>query len=198
METLKFQITSRREFERLAATNADTLTDLERAGRFLYLQRLAFGGKVAGRNFGVDSGGPSRFDVTKLGPLLEEIHERLGGVVIECLPWGDFIERYDSPGTLFYLDPPYWGSETDYGAGVFARADFIRLAVRLSAIAGGFILSVNDVPGLRDVFGRFAIESVATRYTVAGGKWSDVAEIIVTGPNRDSVTAVPDLLSRVR
>src|SRR6516165_9834328 len=48
METLKFQITSRAEFERLAASNADTLTDLERAGRFLYLQRLAFGGKVAG------------------------------------------------------------------------------------------------------------------------------------------------------
>ena len=33
--------------------------------RFLYLQRLAFGGKVAGRNFGVDTNGPSRFDVTK-------------------------------------------------------------------------------------------------------------------------------------
>jgi DNA adenine methylase len=44
METLKFQIASRREFERLLACNPDTLTDLERAGRFLYLQRLAFGG----------------------------------------------------------------------------------------------------------------------------------------------------------
>jgi DNA adenine methylase len=195
METLKFQITSRREFERLAATNADTLTDLERAGRFLYLQRLAFGGKVAGRNFGADSGGPSRFDVTKLGPLLEEIHERLGGVVIECLPWGDFIERYDSPGTLFYLDPPYWGSETDYGAGVFMRADFIRLAVRLSTIAGKFILSVNDVPELRDVFARFAIEGVTTRYTISGGKWSEVAEIIVTGAGRNVAPSVPDLLA---
>jgi len=197
METLKFQITSRREFERLAATNADTLTDLERAGRFLYLQRLAFGGKVAGRNFGVDTGGPSRFDVTKLGPLLEELHERLAGVVIECLPWADFIERYDSPTTLFYLDPPYWGSETDYGAGVFMRADFIRLAVRLSAIAGKFILSVNDVPEMRDVFARFAIESVATRYTVAGGKCSDVSEIIVSGPGREVIAPVPDLLSGV-
>jgi DNA adenine methylase len=195
METLKFQIASRREFERLAATNPDTLTDLERAGRFLYLQRLAFGGKVAGRSFGVDTNGPSRFDVTKLGPLLEEIHERLGGVVIECLPWEDFIERCDSRGTLFYLDPPYWGSETDYGAGVFTRADFIRLAVRLSAIAGRFILSVNDVPDMRDVFGRFAIESVATRYTVAGGKWSEVAEIVVTGPSADAIAPDPDLLS---
>jgi site-specific DNA-adenine methylase len=54
--------------------------------------------------------------------------------VIECLPWSDFLARYDSPTTLFYLDPPYWGSETDYGAGVFTRADFIRLAVRLAAL----------------------------------------------------------------
>src|SRR5215831_11754704 len=74
METLKFQITSRAEFERLAASNADTLTDLDWAGRFLDLQRLAFGGKVAGRNFGIETAGASRFDVTKLG--LEEIHSR--------------------------------------------------------------------------------------------------------------------------
>ena len=99
--------------------------------------------------------------------------------------------------TLFHLDPPYWGSETDYGAGVFMRADFIRLAARLSAIAGRFILSVNDVPEMRDVFARFAIESLAMRYTVAGGKWSDVAEIIVTGPGRDVIPPVPDLLSGI-
>ena len=54
MDTLRFQITSRREFERLKASDPATLTDLERAGRFLYLQRTAFGGKVAGQNFGVD------------------------------------------------------------------------------------------------------------------------------------------------
>jgi DNA adenine methylase len=197
METLKFQIASRREFERLLACNPDTLTDLERAGRFLYLQRLAFGGKVAGRSFGVDSGGPSRFDVTKLGPVLVEIHERLAGVVIECLPWRDFVARYDTPGTLFFLDPPYWGSETDFGAGVFTRGDFVRLVIELAAIKGRFILSVNDVPEMRDAFARFSIESVSTRYTVAGGEWSDVAEIIVTGPAPGSIPPAPDLLSGI-
>jgi DNA adenine methylase len=194
METLKFQITSRAEFERLVASNADTLTDLERAGRFLYLQRLAFGGKVAGRNFGV-SDGSSRFDVTKLGPVLEGIHERLTGVVIECLRWPDFLERYDTPATLFYLDPPYWGSEDDYGSGVFGRSDFIKLAAHLSAIVGKFILSVNDVPETREIFARFAIEQVQTRYTIAGGKWSDVAEIVVTGPSREPLAIARDLLS---
>jgi DNA adenine methylase len=53
MDMLKWQVTSRAEFERLKAAEAETLTDLERAARFLYLQRTAFGGKVAGRNFGV-------------------------------------------------------------------------------------------------------------------------------------------------
>lgn len=60
---------------------------------------------------------------------------------------------------------------------------------------GRAFLSVNDVPEMREVFARFAIESVATRYTVAGGKWSDVAEIIVTGPAKEPLAAVRDLLS---
>ncbi|WP_316172388.1 DNA adenine methylase [Bradyrhizobium sp. SZCCHNRI2049] len=194
METLKFQITSRAEFERLAASNVETLTDLERAARFIYLQRLAFGGKVAGRSFGVEPTGGARFDVTKLGPLLEEIHERLAGVVIECLSWSDFIDRYDGPGTLFYLDPPYWGSEGDYGAGVFARADFARLTERLSTICGRFMLSVNDVAQTREVFAQFAIEPMSTRYTISG-KWTDVAEILVTGPSAEPLPIARDLLS---
>jgi DNA adenine methylase len=126
-------------------------TDLERAARFLYLQHLAFGGKVAGRNFGVDTNGPSRFYGTKLGPLLDEIHERLASVVTECLPWADFL---DSATTLFYLDPPYWGSETNYGAIVFMRTDFIRMPARLSSIAGRFILTAarkRTVHEVRDV-----------------------------------------------
>ena len=46
MDTLKFQVTSRREFERLKAANPETLTDLERAARFIYMEKIAFGGIV--------------------------------------------------------------------------------------------------------------------------------------------------------
>jgi len=111
MDLLRWQVTSRAEFERLLAANPATLTDLERAARFLYVQRLAYGGKVTGRNFGVVVGGPARFDVTRLAQQLAEVHERLAGVVIEQLPFLDVLTRYDSPGTLFYLDPPYFGGE---------------------------------------------------------------------------------------
>lgn len=184
MDMLRWQLTGRREFERLKASNPATLTDLERAARFLYLQRTAFGGKVAGRNFGVDALG-GRFNVVKLMPMLDELHDRLAGVVIECLPWADFIARYDRPGTLFYLDPPYFGGENFYGAGVFARADYARMAEVLSGIKGRFILSINDVPEIRKTFASFRLRPVSLSYTVAGSDNARPArELIITGPPR--------------
>ena len=166
IEMMRYQVTSRSEFERLSRTEPDTLTDLERAARFLYLQRTAFGGIVTGQGFGTEPEGAVRFDVTRLQPMLEGLHERLAGVVIECLPFPNFIERYDKPATLFYLDPPYWGSETDYGKSVFERADFKRLAEQLGQIEGKFMLSINDVEAVREMFADFVIEEIETTYTV--------------------------------
>lgn len=181
MDTLRFQLSGRREFERLKASDPTTLTDLERAGRFLYLQKLAFGGKVAGQHFGVDPSSAAGFNLTRLEPLLADIHERLAGVTIECLDWSDFIDRYDRPGTLFYLDPPYWGSEGVYGKELFARDQFALMAERLAQLKGRFVLSINDVPEIRRLFGRFEIEGVGLRYSVGGGKGSAARELIITG-----------------
>lgn len=109
------------------------------------------------------------------------LRDRLETVTIERLPYADVICRYDSPATLFYPDPPYWGCEEDYGEGTFARADFERLADQLASIAGTFVLSINDTPGAREVFGRFAIEDVATTYTIgtANGGGKRAGELIV-------------------
>ena len=168
LDTLKWQIASRAEFERLVRVDPSTLTDLERAARFLYLQRMAFGGKVAGRTFGVAPSNPARFDLTKLVPMLEAVHERLAPVVIERLPWAAFLDRYDRPGTLFYLDPPYFGCEGDYGEGMFERAEFEEMADRLSRLKGRFLLSLNDHPEVRRIFARFRIDDAPTTYTVGG------------------------------
>lgn len=189
LDMLRFQLTTRAGFERLAATDPATLTDLERAARFLYLQRLTFGGKVASRTFGVDRNTPARFDVTKLGSILEAIHERLSSVVIERLPWADFITRYDRPGMLFYLDPPYFGCENDYGrdsAGVplFDRSQFTKMNDLLGKLKGRFILSLNDTPEVRSIFSSFSIEDAATAYSVGGGdRQKAVNELIISGPS---------------
>jgi DNA adenine methylase len=181
METLRFQITSRREFERLKASDPATLTDLERAGRFLYLQRTAFGGKVAGQNFGVSPAEGAGFNLTRLAPLLEDVHERLAGVTIENLDWLAFIDRYDRPGTLFYLDPPYHGSEGDYGRGLFGRDQFEAMAERLRRLQGRFIVSINDVPEIRETFAGFRFDEAALRYSITGGKGTPARELIIGG-----------------
>lgn len=185
LDVLKFGLTTRAEFERLVQVNPDTLTDLERAARFLYLQRTAFGGKVSGRNFGVSRDRPGRFNLTTLEPMLEDLHTRLAGVVIECLDWSDFLPRYDGDGTLFYLDPPYWGCEDDYGRAMFARDDFTRLADQLRQIEGRFLMSINDVPEIRDLFSWARIDPVATTYTVGNhANRSDArAELLIASPD---------------
>ena len=182
MDVLKWQLTTRLDFERLKASPPDTLTDLHRAARFLYLQRTAFGGKVDGQNFGVSPGTPGRFDVTKLASTLEAVHERLAGVVIECLPWEKLLARYDRPATFFYLDPPYWGNETDYGEGLFGRMQFEHLADALANLQGGWLLSLNDVPGVRRCFTRFQIDAVETSYSIAGGNRQPgkVGEVLIS------------------
>lgn len=183
METLKFQITSRRRFDELVRTDPTTLTDLERAARFLYLQRLSYGGKVRGRTFGISVGREGRFNLNTLAPMLEDLHERLAAVVIEQLDFEVFLRRYDRPNTLFYVDPPYYGSEDYYGRGLFVRTDFERLAAVLKDLRGHFILSINDCPEVRAIFTGFSVVEIPTTYSLVGhGHSIQVTELIITGP----------------
>lgn len=181
LDVLKWQVCSRAEFERLVSLDASRLTDLERAARFLYLQRTGFGGKVWKPSFGVTRTNPARWDLTKLVPMLEDAHERLCGVDIERMAYGRLIATYDTPGTLFYLDPPYFGCETDYGPGVFSRDDFGLLRGILEGIQGRFIMSINDHPAIREIFAGFKMEEVELNYRISGGV-TPAKELIITGP----------------
>lgn len=182
VDMMRHQLTFRSEFDRLIAVNPDTLTDMQRAARFLYLQRTAFGGKVEERHFGVSPLTGARFNVANVVPMLEAVHERLCRVTIERMPWADFIRRYDREGMLFYLDPPYFGCENDYGRGMFERSEFDEMAELLGTIKGRFILSINDKPEIRELFGRFDMLEQDVRYTISGnanaGKFG---ELIITG-----------------
>jgi DNA adenine methylase len=156
----------RSEFDRLKGARPQDLTDVERAARFLYLQRLAFAGRVKGRSFGVDTVNGHNFDIRRIEPRLRRLHDRLAGVIIENLDWEDCLRVYDREGTLFYLDPPYWGSEDDYGPGLFAPLSFEALAAALRETRGRFLLSINDVPEIRALFAWADIQPVETRYSV--------------------------------
>ncbi|VWX62622.1 DNA adenine methylase [Sphingorhabdus sp. 109] len=178
LDTLRWQLAGRAEFDRLKASNPDVLTDLERAARFLYLQRMGFGGMP--RSMGIDFNAGARFNLTKLEPMLQDVHERLSSVIIERMPFADLIRKYDSrPGTLFYCDPPYFGCEDDYGKNIFSEADFTVLRDLLASIQGRFVLSINAVPEIRELFADFDIEEVSLNYRVSG-KVTPAKELIIS------------------
>lgn len=82
--------------------------------------------------------------------------------------------------TLFYLDPPYWGCEDDYGKHLFARTDFARMADQLGALKGRFLLSLNDVPEVREVFATFRIREVSTVYTIQASGAAPRGELLIS------------------
>lgn len=183
LDLLRFQITTQANFERLVAVDPETLTDLQRAARFLFLQRCAFGGKVSGRNFGVSADRPARFNLTTLEPDLEALHERLAGVTVMNIDFAVFIDRLDRKGTLFYLDPPYFGNESDYGRELFGRERFTELAEQLAGLKGAFILSLNDHSEVRELFSGFKMIPISTTYGIsrdAGAKATPRGELLIS------------------
>ena len=180
------QIASREELQRLRRVDPETLTDIERAVRFLYLQRLAFGGRVDGA-MGIGFARVGGWHINRLYPenlrdTINALHKRLGSVVLERLPWDDFIRRYDREKTLFYLDPPYFGHEGDYGKGLFGRGNFAAMADVLRGLRGRFILSLNDRPEVREIFAGFDMEEVGVTYFQGAGcgATKEAREVIIS------------------
>lgn len=174
----KWLLISRSEFERFLQVNPAALTDIQRAVRFFYLQKNAFGGRISKPTFGYSCSRGPRLNLLRIEQDLSEAHLRLAQVFVENLPFLDVIGRYDRPDTLFYIDPPYWDCENYYGEGVFAKSDFQALADKLSDIDGKFLLSLNDTPEVRSIFSAFCIDPVTVTYT-CGTTRSKAKEVLI-------------------
>ena len=98
----RWALASRELYKWLQITPEETLTDVQRAARFYYLQKLAFGGKVADQNFGTATTSPPRLNLLRIEEDLSQAHLRLSRTYIEHLAWPDCIKKYDRPHTLFY------------------------------------------------------------------------------------------------
>lgn len=162
----KWALISRQIYGWLKQTPEETLTDIQRAARFYYLQKMAFGGKVANQTFGTATTSAPRLNLLRIEEELSAAHLRLSRTYIEHLPWDECIRRYDRPHSLFYLDPPYWGTE-GYGV-AFGLDQYARMASLAKSIKGKMVISVNDIPEMRQVFDGLEMERLEISYTVGG------------------------------
>ncbi|MBH1673002.1 DNA adenine methylase [Stenotrophomonas maltophilia] len=159
----KWALTSREMFRWCQLQHPDTLTDIQRAARFYYLQRLAWGGKATGETPGFGRGGKG-LNLLRIEEDLSAAHLRLHKVTVEHLAWQQCMAKYDATDTLFFLDPPYWETE-GYGA-AFEMEQYQELARQMAGLRGAAILTINDHPAMREVFGQFRDRVVPIRYTI--------------------------------
>jgi len=80
--------------------------------------------------------------------MLPEIHARLQRVQIENQTWQTILKRYDTPDTLFYLDPPYVATTRRNGGyeHEMTNEDHQELVDAILKLEGKVVLSGYDSP----------------------------------------------------
>jgi len=155
--SFEWELVSRAEFERLAALDAAQLSDIQRAHRFYYLIMAGWGGELNYPRFqtSIKDGGHGNRLIGALKTLrlrLQPIHERLRTVIIENLDWQACLDRYDRPGVVMYVDPPYPGNKCNYAHNMRGWDEHHLLVERLKRTECKWILSSYDIPEMRTLF----------------------------------------------
>lgn len=181
----KWSLISRDEYLRLQSVPPETLTDIQRAARFYYLVKNAFGAKCVGQSYALANTSKPRLNLLRLEEDLSEAHLRLSRVSVENLPFDNLIKRLDGKDTFFYADPPYWDCEADYGKNLFTKDDFTLLRDTLAACQGKWLVSINNVPQIRELFKDFEIKEVKTSYSIGSRANKPVTELLIANYKLD-------------
>ena len=176
----KWILMARDEFERFKIENPKTLTDIQRAVRFYYLLKLGYAARINHPSFSIATTSRPRLNLLRIEEELSAVHLRLSQVYIENRDFSEVIPHFDKPDTFFYIDPPYHGCEDYYGKDIFKREDFLKLCNMLKSVVGKFIVSINDVGEIREVFKDFNIKTVDTTYSAGGAnRKKHVQELLI-------------------
>ena len=175
---LRFMLVSRKWHELLKSTDQKTLTDIQRAARHFYLLKNSYASLVLRLNYKCHVVQPPGFNPDRIPALIEETHKRLARVQIECLSYEKILHHFDERHTLFYLDPPYYRLKL-YRHNL-EHEDFVQMAELLTGIKGKFVLSLNDVPEVREIFQRFKVRGIELHYTAQKKANRTFKEVLIT------------------
>jgi DNA adenine methylase len=129
----------------------------EIAAKYIYVLTQVFSGANPAKSKFIDLKGKYHSKFTSFKnklkkPEWQEMFERIN--FVENMDFQEVIEKYDSPTTYFYTDPPYYvvGEGNYYSNHDFDRNDHERLANTLKNVKGKFSLSYYDFPLLSEWF----------------------------------------------
>jgi DNA adenine methylase len=120
-----------------------SLTDLQRAARFWWLNLASYGGLTYSGGFSTSRACNHAARTRRHIASLHDAAERLKDVVIENADFREVINRYSDGKALIYCDPPYVGKEYIYqgGGSGFSESDHHDLAKLLNTQSGQVAVS---------------------------------------------------------
>jgi len=145
------------EFQRELFSSALTINypDYEIAAKYVYVVTQVFSGSKPETASFIDLKGKYRSKYLSFRDKLSNpkwITHFQKITNVENMDFQGVIEKYDSPSTYIYLDPPYWKTENYYSNHDFDRADHERLAKLLNSVQSEFSLSYYDFDLLHQWF----------------------------------------------
>ena len=130
---------------------------LEVACKYVYVLTQVFSGSKPETASYMDYKGKYRCKVLIFMDKLKhpKYREHLDKITfVENMDFQEVVEKYDSPTTYFYMDPPYYKTENYYSNHIFTIETHQRLATCLQNMQGKFGLSYYDFPQLSEWFPR--------------------------------------------
>ncbi|EJF76273.1 DNA adenine methylase [Bartonella sp. DB5-6] len=176
---LEWLVCSRQLFFEFASIEAESLSKVERAARFLFLQRCVMYGKKEYVSFGFGRKKTTTFNPDKLLARMRRVRQKLLDTTILNLSWERVVELFDAPDSLFYLDPPYLVKKKCYSSGNFVEDDFVKMASILKDLQGKFVLSLNDCDAVREIFRDFDFLELETIWTAGTAKKTPRKELLI-------------------
>jgi DNA adenine methylase len=169
-----------REILRAVTATASRNDIVEVGFNKLAIHRISYSG------LGTMAGGPlggrkqtsvtigSRWNPSQLCSVIDALHTRLAGCDVRHASCTSFdfahVIQDDSYPSIIYLDPPYYGKGNELYQFGFTYADHVRLAELLKASKHCWVLSYDDCPEIRELYGWASLQVIDVSYSITASK----------------------------
>jgi ATP-dependent DNA ligase/site-specific DNA-adenine methylase len=163
---------------------------VERFYRFMYVLYHSYGRSM--KTFGYQKRPPM------ICNRLMKHKERLKGVIVRSGDYKEVMKEFDSPETFYFLDPPYPGEWAGpQGIHHWKEADVKGFSEFLNTLKGKFLITLNDLPWVRESLKQFRQTTFIVPRTFRKGD-EPKEELLVSNydlPKKQELSQIPDFIS---
>ena len=164
IKMLEHEIATRERHAEMKLFNPQN--NLERAFKYFYLNRTSYSGimKQPAWGYNDEKSSPPK----NWGDMIRKVHKKLNGVKITCLDFMQIILEPSNEQVLLYLDPPYFEADQKRAyKNHFLADDHFRLSAALRNCPHKFILSYDNIPQAKDIYGWAHIIELSWNYNTS-------------------------------